>query len=161
MLSDIAKMFDFIGADELSRMIETNESPQSRLCAITFDDGLACQWQQALSVLQELKIPATFLVSGRPLIDRKPLAVHKLHWLRAHTEQAELQNRFLEAYCQMTGKEPDLELITIDMVKKVLPNDHVDVGRIKYWLHYQIDEKILPIRFTPTPTRARMGANRI
>ena len=53
---------------------------------ITFDDGLIDHWQTAHNILDPLGIKAAFFVCSRPAIEGRALAVHKIHWLRAHTE---------------------------------------------------------------------------
>lgn len=61
---------------------------------LTFDDGLVDHHRVAGEILTPMGIRAAFFVSSRPLVDRKALLVHKVHWLRATTEPAEFRREF-------------------------------------------------------------------
>ncbi len=140
ILEDLGKTFDFVKSDTLVKLIDKNQKISSPLCAITFDDGLSCQYTSALPVLENMKIPATFFVPGLPYLESKVCTIHKLHWLRAHMSQTELHKNLLNKYTSMIGKEVDIEGISDIEVLSVLPNDDLEIGKLKYWLHYIINE---------------------
>ena len=48
---------------------------------VTFDDGLV-DHGPAARLLKAAGIRGVFFVTSRPLAERAPLAVHKVHWLR-------------------------------------------------------------------------------
>jgi peptidoglycan/xylan/chitin deacetylase (PgdA/CDA1 family) len=60
----------------LAKPIAINEigtlKPSGRYCAITFDDGFICVWDNALPVLAKRNIPATLFVSSDCLGKRPP-----------------------------------------------------------------------------------------
>ena len=141
ILENLGETFDFITSDDLVNIIDNNDKIATPLCAITFDDGLLCQYTSALPVLEEMKIPATFFVSGQPYLDNKACTVHKMHWLRSHVGYDELLMNLYDKYTSVTGKNFDIGKIKDADILRVLPNDDLDVGRLKYWLHYIINEK--------------------
>lgn len=51
--------------------------------ALTFDDGLAEHARVAADVLEPAGIRGWFFVPSKPAVERRALAVHKVHWLRA------------------------------------------------------------------------------
>ena len=64
---------------------------------LTFDDGLKDHLWAARTVLEPLGLRGVFLPISRPLTEGRAAAVHKVHWLRAHTPPAEFRERFVRA----------------------------------------------------------------
>ena len=62
---------------------------------LTFDDGLAEHGRVAREVLGLLGVKAAFAVSSRPIVEKKALLVHKIHWLRATTEPGRFREEFM------------------------------------------------------------------
>ncbi len=60
----------------------------------TFDDGLVDHLLVA-ALLNDQNVKGAFFVSSRPLVEGRPLAVHKVHWLRATTPPAAFRSEFL------------------------------------------------------------------
>jgi len=60
----------------------------------TFDDGLRDHLLVA-EILGDFGIKGAFFVSSRPLLERRPLSVHKVHWLRATTPPNRYREEFL------------------------------------------------------------------
>ena len=76
---------------------------------ITFDDGLVDHWRAASDVLNLLGIKAAFFVCSRPALEGRALTVHKIHWLRAHTDPADFTEElfsYLPAGQRQSGDEP-------------------------------------------------------
>lgn len=82
-LDELAKFFTFISQEDLIEAIDGRKKLPKRSCMITFDDGLLCQYNNALPILNKKGIPALFLVSSFPYSEKKVCLVHKIHWLRA------------------------------------------------------------------------------
>ena len=139
IIEDLGRHFEFVGSDTLCRWIRDGRTLPSRACIITFDDGLTCQGDVALPILQEMGVPAIFFVLGMPLAGGRALPVHQLHWLRAHLPHAELEKRVLAAYRKVTGQEADLRSINTDAIWHHM--DPLEVGRLKHFLHYGMDAR--------------------
>jgi peptidoglycan/xylan/chitin deacetylase (PgdA/CDA1 family) len=60
---------------------------------VTFDDGLVDHAPVA-SVLEAAGIRGVFFLTSRPLVEHLPLAVHKVHWLRATTPPDDFREEF-------------------------------------------------------------------
>jgi peptidoglycan/xylan/chitin deacetylase (PgdA/CDA1 family) len=78
----LGRAFEFVDRDRLIAAVEGTASLPAKACLITFDDGLREQAEVALPVLERAGVPALFLVCGRPLLERRALYVHKVHYLR-------------------------------------------------------------------------------
>ena len=124
---------------------------------ITFDDGLVDHWQAAQNVLAPLGIKAAFFVCSRPALEGRALTVHKIHWLRAHTDPAEFMEEMFALlppeWCQ-SGPQPwndaaermyVYDTPAIARMKFalnfVLPSDLVDVATSRMLMSRGIDEK--------------------
>lgn len=64
-----------------------------RLCAITFDDGLQSQWENALPVLRQYGALATFFIITGTLDGKIPLA-HKIHIVSSRISPLALIEKF-------------------------------------------------------------------
>jgi peptidoglycan/xylan/chitin deacetylase (PgdA/CDA1 family) len=83
-IETLSRRFEFIGLNELTAWSRQEKSLPTYACLITFDDGLAQQYELALPLLDRLKIPAGFFVCGLPCAEKKALDVHKMHWCLAN-----------------------------------------------------------------------------
>ena len=81
----------FISGSELSGAVRDNTLLPDHSCLITFDDGLRCQFETALPILDSMGIPAMFFASAKPILEGRALAVHKIHHVRAHLSGAEIR----------------------------------------------------------------------
>lgn len=102
-LIELSKIFKFISQDDLINAIDGTISLSERSCLITFDDGLRCQYENAIPVLDELEIPAVFFVGGMPLAQGRALNVHKIHWIRVYTEPSIFLEQLYDEYKRLTG----------------------------------------------------------
>lgn len=89
----LARVFEFVSRDELLAAARGDAELPRRSCAITFDDGLRCQYEVALPALDRLGVPATFFVPSLPLAEGRALAVHRIHELRQRLGDEELLAR--------------------------------------------------------------------
>jgi peptidoglycan/xylan/chitin deacetylase (PgdA/CDA1 family) len=67
----LERRFDLVSLEETQRRIRTGVSPRPAV-AITFDDGYAENCDHALPLLIERKIPCTYFVATRFVLERKP-----------------------------------------------------------------------------------------
>lgn len=61
-----------------------------KVCVLTFDDGLLDHYSNAIKILKELSLPATFFCPVLPLIEKKVLPVQMLQCLVAKVRAIEL-----------------------------------------------------------------------
>jgi peptidoglycan/xylan/chitin deacetylase (PgdA/CDA1 family) len=89
-LEQLGRVFEFVSNDDLVRAVEREATLPERACLVTFDDGLRCQVELALPVLDRLGVPGLFFVSGMPLEEGRVLDVHKIHRLRETVPDEEI-----------------------------------------------------------------------
>jgi peptidoglycan/xylan/chitin deacetylase (PgdA/CDA1 family) len=92
-IEELSREYELVSRDELLAAVTGDAGLPDRACVLTFDDGLRCQYELALPVLERLGAPAIFFVPGRPLGERRVLEVHKLHALRERLADDELRWR--------------------------------------------------------------------
>jgi peptidoglycan/xylan/chitin deacetylase (PgdA/CDA1 family) len=85
--------YEFVSRDELLGAVAGERTLPERSCVVTFDDGLRCQAELAVPVLERLGIPAIFFVPGKPLAESRALSVHKIHALRERLDDRRLLER--------------------------------------------------------------------
>jgi peptidoglycan/xylan/chitin deacetylase (PgdA/CDA1 family) len=78
----VGRTFEFVSRDEVVDAVLGGRALPERACLVTFDDGLRCQYELALPVLERLGVPALFFVAAAPIASGRTLAVHKIHRLR-------------------------------------------------------------------------------
>src|SRR5438128_5661752 len=81
-IEELGCSFDFVSRDDLLRALDGEAGLPERAALVTFDDGLRCQVELALPVLDRLGVPGLFFVPGLPLAEGRVLDVHKVHRLR-------------------------------------------------------------------------------
>jgi peptidoglycan/xylan/chitin deacetylase (PgdA/CDA1 family) len=92
-VEELAREYELVGRDELLAAVAGDADLPARACVLTFDDGLRCQYELGLPVLERLGAPAIFFMPGRPLAEQRLLEVHKLHALRERRTDDELRAR--------------------------------------------------------------------
>jgi peptidoglycan/xylan/chitin deacetylase (PgdA/CDA1 family) len=128
----LGSAFELVSRDELLAAAAGEGALPERACVVTFDDGLRCQVELALPVLERLGVPATFFLPGRPLAEGRALFVHKVHALRERLDeqvflrrlQRVLEERGLEA-----GPVPE------DEARAHYRYDTPEAAQVKYLLN--------------------------
>jgi len=125
----IATSFEFVSRDQLLEAADGRRALPARACIITFDDGLRCQLQHALPVLERLGIPALFFVPGQPLAEGRVLATHKLQHIRE-----QLSDQALTTELERAG-------VSVGDVDENVATAHyryetADAARLKYLLNH-------------------------
>ena len=81
-MEEIGRSYEFVSRDDLLRALDGEAELPERAALVTFDDGLRCQAELALPVLDRLGVPGLFFVPALPLAEGRVLDVHKVHRLR-------------------------------------------------------------------------------
>jgi peptidoglycan/xylan/chitin deacetylase (PgdA/CDA1 family) len=119
----LGRSWEFVSRDELLAAAAGEATLPDRACAVTFDDGLRCQAELAVPVLEELGVPATFFVPGKPVAEGRVLHVHKVHAIRERFDDAEL--------LELVGAEDVPE----DLAREHYRYDAPEAARVKYLLN--------------------------
>lgn len=140
----LSKTFEFIGQDDLLKLIGKEKSLSGKKCLITFDDGLACQYEKALPILNEFKIPAIFFAVGMPYETGKVLLAHKIQWCQAHISPSEFFQKVAKEYEKITKQVFNFEAFKIsdDLIKKQYKFGDLEVSRLKFVLNHYLDNQI-------------------
>jgi len=128
----LAREFEFVSRDALLAAVEDGAPLPERGCLVTFDDGLRSHYELALPVLERLGVPAVFFVSGRPLLERRALHVHRVHHLRetlSETEFGTLLNRCLRELGATTPNVTDVQ------ARSMYRYDELEAARTKFLLN--------------------------
>ena len=122
----LGRSFEFVSRDELLAAVAGEAWLPERACFVTFDDGLRCQLDLALPVLERLGVPATFFVAGRPLAEQGVLYVHKVHALRERVRDSEL--------LALVGAAD----VAAGVAQEHYRYDEPDAARLKYLLNMEL-----------------------
>ena len=132
----LGEHFEFVSRDQLLAAVHDEAPLPPRACAITLDDGLRCQIEVALPVLERLGVPAIFFVSGKPLIERRALHVHRVHALREQLDEASFAALLDEqlAACGLTAPE-----VAPDAARRMYRYDAAPAAQVKYLLNVALE----------------------
>jgi peptidoglycan/xylan/chitin deacetylase (PgdA/CDA1 family) len=117
---------------------------------LTFDDGLVDHWQAKCEVLDPLGIQAGFFVCSRPAVEGRVLSVHKVHWLRAHTEPNAFASEFLSHVPE--NLRPAADAPWLDAARRTYIYDTESAAHLKYALNF-----VLPSDLVDNITSAMMA----
>lgn len=118
----------------------------------TFDDGLK-EHLRAARLLSALGVQGGFYIPSLPFKEKRPLLVHKIHWLRAHTPFQLFREgllRHLPAEWQTQFTQPDAD--TIDKALTSYRFDTPEQSLLKFLLNF-----ILPHEVTSRATSALLA----
>jgi peptidoglycan/xylan/chitin deacetylase (PgdA/CDA1 family) len=127
-VEELSREYELVGREELLAAVTGGADLPARACALTFDDGLRCQYELALPVLERLGAPAIFFVPGRPLAERCVLEVHKLHALRERLADDELRARL----------PPDLPEVSTEEAQAHYRYDTPEAAALKFLLNIRL-----------------------
>ena len=123
----LGQSFELVSRDDLMAAAAGERELPERACVLTFDDGLRCQVELALPVLERVGAPAIFFVPGLPLAERRVLDVHKLHALRERLPDAELRARL-----------PELPEVTAEEAQAHYRYDFPEAAELKFLLNIRL-----------------------
>ena len=121
----LGRTYEFVSRDELVSAVAGEGALPERACVVTFDDGLRCQFELALPVLELLGVPAIFFVPGKPLAEGRALTVHKIHALRERLDDRALLERL----------EVSADAVDPALAEAHYRYDTPEAARVKYLLN--------------------------
>ncbi len=87
----LSQNFSIVSIPELYNAATHGE--KKKLCAITFDDGLKDQYDNAIPILKKYNAPATFFIITGTIDGRVPLA-HKIHIVSSRVSMDDIAEKF-------------------------------------------------------------------
>ncbi len=149
LMEQLGRDFDLIGLPELGRFVD-GEDFANDCCLVTFDDGLRCQAETALPLLQALGVPAAFFVQTGPRALGNAAATHKLHFLRATRGDATLFTALEKAQGDGLLDSSPAE-IDRGTIARHYRYDTPEAAALKYFFNYHLDaekaEAVLDVLF--------------
>lgn len=79
----LTRIGTLVGADDIREAVTGRRALPARAIALTLDDGLREQYDEARPILRRLGVPAIFFVNTDPILNRRVSTVHKIHLLRS------------------------------------------------------------------------------
>ena len=134
-LAELGRHLEFVGGQDLTAAVTAGRSLPERGCVVTFDDGLQEQGTHALPVLERLGIPAIFFVCTGPLVERRALAVHKMHWLTA-TRPPEAFRALAQETAGRLGLTLDPDRVDEAVAARQYLYDTAPARRLKFFLNH-------------------------
>lgn len=135
----LGRAFEFVSRDDIVAAVRGERSLPAAACLVTFDDGLRCQFELALPVLERRGVPAVFFVPGAPLVERRVLHVHRVHWVRERVDDA-LLLEMARAESAAAGASPDPQMLaTADATYRY---DSAEVAQVKFLFQHGLSREI-------------------
>jgi peptidoglycan/xylan/chitin deacetylase (PgdA/CDA1 family) len=150
ILEGLARDFECLGLPDLRRHLDDASFASGEYCLVTFDDGLRCQVETALPVLDRVGVPAAFFVQSGPRTLGRAASTHKLHFLRATRGDAALFDALDAARREgLLAESPaDLDAATIARHYRY---DAPEAAALKFFFNYHLDaetaETVLDVLF--------------
>ncbi|MBI5401567.1 polysaccharide deacetylase family protein [Candidatus Wolfebacteria bacterium] len=145
-LEILAQSFCFVGQKDIIDAVKGKNKLPEKSCLITFDDGLLCQYEKALPILDKRNIPAIFFTSGGAYQARKGAIIisHKIHWCMAHLAPNVFLDKINFYHKKFFGEEFNLKKFNIDdeVVRKQYNYGDIETSRLKFILNYLFDERM-------------------
>lgn len=136
------KTGDIISQQDLLSDSNTAFRDENLYWLITFDDGLKEQYEYALPVLNEFKLPALFFVNTQPLVEQNVLLVHMIHLLRAHVGSENLMD-FLYAESGVVRHAVEENRRANIKYSNFYKYDSFVDAELKYLLNYMLDASLV------------------
>lgn len=112
-----------------------------RSSLLSFDDGMKDHAMAALDVLSPRGMLGAFFICSRPYLEQHALAVHKIHWLRAHTPPVDYRESLfnsLEPRWRETYEAPTDDVVA--KIKNTYQFDDFDTAKLKFLMNFLIPE---------------------
>lgn len=136
----LKEVFTFVSQQQILNAIRKQKTLPEKACLITFDDGLKCQYDLALPVLDEINVPGLFFVNTMPYDSEQPLLVHKVHWCQSQMSEQAFFDEVIKQFEHYVGKTFSWEdfVHLTEKVTKQYPFDNLKTGLVKYLLNRDI-----------------------
>lgn len=144
-INKISELFEFVGQDDVLAALDNKKSLSEYSCLITFDDGLKCQYQKALPILDHLKIPALFFINGIIYQKKgKVLLANKVHWCQAQLGPKKFLERIGFYYKKVFKKPFDLRRFDIspESIRKQYKYSDLETAKLKIILNHFLGGKM-------------------
>jgi peptidoglycan/xylan/chitin deacetylase (PgdA/CDA1 family) len=136
-LEELTRVGEFVSGVDICRAIGGDGALPERAFLVTFDDGLREQYEEALPVLEQLKIPAVFFVNPNPLRTETLSLVHKIHLARSETEPERFAALVVD-YMARLGVD-DACWPTKEQATGHYQYDTPEIAQVKYLLSFVLD----------------------
>lgn len=136
----ITNHFNVLGLKEFLEIHKKGDQFPERSVLITFDDGLAIQYDHIFPILKSFKIPATFFINNA-FIDNRDLHYERKKYVIVR-RIAELQDKVLERKILKTISEDHDNEINLDLKSFVLKVDY----KSKVTLDFIADKLGIPFK---------------
>lgn len=141
-LTYLKERFHMVKPEEVVPFIYGQRDLPGPSILLTFDDGLSEHAKVALDILDSYQVKGAFFVCSRPYMDKKPLAVHKIHWLRATTPPEQFRNEFLVRLPdEWHGRLKDAEMRK--KAESMYIYDEPSVAWLKYLMNFEISPSVI------------------
>jgi peptidoglycan/xylan/chitin deacetylase (PgdA/CDA1 family) len=132
-IEELGRHFEFISQEDLLAAVDGHRNLPEKACLLTFDDGLKDHYTHAAPVLNDMKIPAVFFISGQPIAENRPLTVHRIHWLRSQIEPLHFQEMVFSG-CEQLGISDRTSMANNGIEGKYFWDD-LEIRKTKYLLN--------------------------
>jgi peptidoglycan/xylan/chitin deacetylase (PgdA/CDA1 family) len=137
-LLELRRLFNFVSGEQILAAVDCGKPLPPRACLITFDDGLRCQYENALPVLDHLNIPALFFVCGRPLRHGIALHVHRIHFVRSHVAPEDLLAALRELLTKNGFSAADFSR-SQEAANRAYRYDSPEAALVKWYLNFGLN----------------------
>lgn len=133
-ISSLSRKREFIGQNELFRILNSKNKTKRKLCMITFDDNLIDHYY-CFNFLKQKNIPAVFFSTTMPYLKNEVHDVHKLQFIRSKISDNYIIN-YLTRFFNYSNVEFDNKIISSEY-----RYDKLEVSKMKYYFNFIIDQR--------------------
>ncbi len=134
-VDEIRDVFHMATPDEVESFTTGKHRFNKPSVLLTFDDGLPEHLEVAKDILEPRKICGAFFIITAPIFCGRAATVHKVHWLRAHTEP----EVFAAEFVGMISTDLQTEVREVDAkAASVYPYDTPEVAQLKYAMNFRL-----------------------
>ena len=88
-ISYFCENFEVLGMNDLLSVINGSRTCERQAVVLTFDDGFIDHFHSVFPVLHDFGVQGCFYPPSLPVLDKKMLAVHRIHFILAATKNHE------------------------------------------------------------------------